>query len=31
MMEPTTMENVGRFSILADPTGAGFGLHKSAN
>jgi predicted enzyme related to lactoylglutathione lyase len=31
MMEPTTMENVGRFSILADPTGAGFGLHRSAS
>jgi predicted enzyme related to lactoylglutathione lyase len=29
MTPPTTMEGVGRFSILADPTGAGFGLHKS--
>jgi uncharacterized protein len=31
MLEPTTMENVGRFSVLADPTGAVFGLHKSAD
>jgi predicted enzyme related to lactoylglutathione lyase len=31
MLEPTTMENVGRYSVLADPTGAVFGLHKSAN
>lgn len=31
MLEPTTMENVGRFSVLADPTGAAFGLHKSAD
>ncbi len=25
-LEPTSMENVGRFSILTDPTGAAFGL-----
>jgi len=31
MLEPTTMENVGRYAVLADPTGAPFGLHKSAN
>jgi predicted enzyme related to lactoylglutathione lyase len=31
MLEPTTMEGVGRFSVLADPTGAVFGLHKSAS
>jgi predicted enzyme related to lactoylglutathione lyase len=31
MLEPTTMENVGRFSVLADPTGAAFGLHESAD
>lgn len=29
LMEPTTMENVGRYSVLADPAGAVFGLHKS--
>jgi uncharacterized protein len=28
MLEPTTMEGVGRFSILADPVGAAVGLHK---
>jgi len=31
LMEPTTMENVGRFSVLADPTGAAFGLHHSTS
>ena len=31
MMEPTTMENVGRFSVVADPVGAAVGLHRSAN
>jgi predicted enzyme related to lactoylglutathione lyase len=30
MLEPTTMEDVGRYSVLSDPTGAVFGLHKSA-
>jgi predicted enzyme related to lactoylglutathione lyase len=31
LLEPTTMENVGRYSVLADPTDAVIGLHKSAN
>ena len=30
MLEPTT-QDVGRFSVLADPVGAVVGLHKSAN
>jgi predicted enzyme related to lactoylglutathione lyase len=31
LLEPTSMESVGRFSILADPTGAAIGLYKSSN
>ena len=31
MLEPTTMDDVGRFSVVADPVGAAVGLHKSAN
>ncbi len=31
VMGPETMENVGRFSVVADPTGAAVGLHASAN
>jgi len=31
MLEPTTMEGVGRYSVVADPVGAAVGLHKSAN
>jgi uncharacterized protein len=31
LLEPTSMENVGRFSILADPTGAAIGLYKRSN
>jgi predicted enzyme related to lactoylglutathione lyase len=27
LMPPTSMENVGRFAILSDPTGAAFGIH----
>jgi predicted enzyme related to lactoylglutathione lyase len=27
MLEPTSMENVGRFSVASDPIGAVFGLH----
>jgi predicted enzyme related to lactoylglutathione lyase len=30
-MEPMSMENVGRFSIVADPTGAVFGLFQTAS
>jgi predicted enzyme related to lactoylglutathione lyase len=29
-MEPTTMENVGRFAIVADPQGAAFAIFQSA-
>jgi uncharacterized protein len=29
-MEPTTMENVGRFGVLADPQGATFAIFQSA-
>ena len=29
MLEPTTMEGVGRYSVVADPVGAAVGLHKS--
>ena len=28
-MEPTTMENVGRFGVLADPQGAAFSIFQS--
>jgi hypothetical protein len=31
MLDPTTMDDVGRFSVVADPVGAAVGLHKSAN
>jgi uncharacterized protein len=31
MMEPTDIPNIGRFSIISDPTGAAVGLYKSAN
>ena len=31
MLEPTTMEGVGRYSVVADPVGAAVGLHRSAN
>jgi uncharacterized protein len=31
LVGPTSMENVGRYSILADPTGAAVGLYKSSN
>ena len=31
MLEPMTMEGVGRFSVVADPVGAAVGLHRSAN
>lgn len=31
LLEPTSMKNVGRFSILADPTGAAIGLYKSSS
>ncbi len=27
MVPPTSMENVGRYAVLADPTGAAFGLY----
>ena len=29
LLEPTSMQGVGRFSILVDPTGATFGLYQS--
>jgi uncharacterized protein len=29
MLPPTSMEDVGRFAVLADPTGAPFGLYTS--
>jgi predicted enzyme related to lactoylglutathione lyase len=27
MLPPTSMENVGRYAVLSDPTGAAFGLY----
>jgi uncharacterized protein len=29
LVEPMQIESVGRFAVLADPTGAAFGLHKN--
>jgi predicted enzyme related to lactoylglutathione lyase len=31
MMPPTSMEDVGRFSVLTDPAGAVFGLHQGGS
>ncbi len=31
MMPPTSMENVGRFAVLTDPTGAVFGVHRGGS
>ena len=30
-LPPETMEGVGRYAVLTDPTGAAFGIHQSAN
>jgi predicted enzyme related to lactoylglutathione lyase len=31
MLPPESMEDVGRYAVLTDPTGAAFGLHHSAS
>ena len=31
ILPPESMENVGRYAVLTDPTGAAFGLHHSAS
>jgi predicted enzyme related to lactoylglutathione lyase len=31
ILPPESMENVGRYAVLTDPTGAAFGLHRSVN
>jgi hypothetical protein len=28
---PESMETVGRYAVLTDPTGAAFGIHRSAS
>ena len=31
LLPPESMENVGRYAVLTDPTGAAFGIHRSAS
>ena len=31
IVAPESMENVGRYAVLTDPTGAAFGIHRSAS